>query len=396
MRTLWRRIYGGGETCGYMGLFCGTRPAPGSGELLDPRSAYFEYPHRIREAEAWCTRRSAEGREAYFCAHLLTVRMRIKEYAAPVLALWADADGAASPTEIEVPSPTAVVESSPGRRHLFWRLRYPIPPYEAEALNRRLSYAIGADRSGWKLGQLLRPPGTRNHKYEVASAVKLLEIADDRYHPREIEMSLPQETTPRLALRSPRPESQHPAPDLGRLSGRMRALISYGNRGEYPSRSEADFAACLAMLIAGYSANDVWTVMADPAHGISEKHLEKGRHGEAYLSLTIGKASALTGRAARARASLTHFRPSPPGPRKEKAGLSRVSALENTEPVDANAVREAPEISAAVCWGAERKPKEERRIVPCWVRRRYIIECRAICFVHTTGWSRTPNSTVRA
>lgn len=297
MRTLWWTIYGGGGTCGYMGLFCGTRRAPGSGKLFDPRSAYFEYPRRIREAEAWCMRRSAEGREAYFCAHLLTARRRINEYAAPVLALWADADGAFPPAGIEVPPPTAVVESSPGRRHLFWRLRYPIPPYEAEALNRRLSYAIGADRSGWKLGQLLRPPGTRNHKYEVAPTVKLLEIADDRYHPREIEMSLPQETTPRPALRSPQPAG-HLTPDLERLSGRMRALIFQGNRGEYPSRSEADFAACLAMFTAGYSANDVWTVMADPAHGISEKYLEKGRHGEAYLSLTIGKARALAGRAA--------------------------------------------------------------------------------------------------
>ncbi|WP_228281736.1 hypothetical protein [Rubrobacter marinus] len=61
----------------------------------------------------------------------------------------------------------------------------------------------------------------------------------------------------------------------------------------YPSRSEADFAACLAMFAAGFSEADAWAVMTDPAQGISEKYLEKGRHGDAYLSLTIGKARAL-------------------------------------------------------------------------------------------------------
>lgn len=113
MRTLWRSLYGGDEVGGYVGLFCGVRPSPGDGKLLDPRSAYFEYPGRDEEAEAWCLARSAEGREAYFCAHLLTAARRIKRNAAPVLSLWADADGFSPSVENEVPPPTAVVESSP-------------------------------------------------------------------------------------------------------------------------------------------------------------------------------------------------------------------------------------------------------------------------------------------
>lgn len=296
MRTLWRSLYGGGDTSGYVGLFCGVRPVPGSGKLLDPRSAYFEYPWRLREAEAWYLARSAEGREAYFCAHLLTARKRAKEHAAPVLALWADADRSYPPVGTRVPPPTAVVESSPGRRHLFWRLSRPLPPSEAETLNRRLSHAVGADRSGWDLGQLLRPPGTRNRKYRPAPWVRLLELTVDRYHPRELELALPEVEAPELALRSRRPAGSCPTPDLSRLSGRTRALVSRGNRGAgspYPSRSEADFAACLAMSAAGYSEAETWAVMTDPAYGISEKYLEKGRHGDAYLSLTVGKARAL-------------------------------------------------------------------------------------------------------
>ena len=54
-----------------------------------------------------------------------------------------------------------------------------------------------------------------------------------------------------------------------------------------------DFTACLARSTAGCSEAEVWAVMTDPAHGISEKYLEKGRHGDAYFSLTAGKARAL-------------------------------------------------------------------------------------------------------
>jgi hypothetical protein len=44
------------------------------------------------------------------------------------------------------------------------------------------------------------------------------------------------------------------------------------------------------MFGAGYAEAEAWALMTDPANGISEKFLEKGRHGEAYLGLTIGKA----------------------------------------------------------------------------------------------------------
>jgi len=89
-----------------------------------------------------------------------------------------------------------VVETSPGRRHLFWRLGHPLPAGAAEALNRRFTYAAGADRSGWELGQLLRPPGTRNFKYRTAAAVRLLELTDVPYHPRELELAPPKAEVP--------------------------------------------------------------------------------------------------------------------------------------------------------------------------------------------------------
>ena len=163
-------------------------------------------------------------------------------------------------------------------------------------MNRRLALAMGGDKAGWDLTQLLRPPGTRNYKYTDAPPVRLLELKDERYDPRELDRLLPslsQEESERVARRSPRPKNLGPAPNLLRLSQKMQDLIRYGNRGEYESRSEADMAACVAMFGAGYGLDEVWAAMTDPTNGISEKFVEKGRRGEQYLELTISKAQSV-------------------------------------------------------------------------------------------------------
>lgn len=161
-------------------------------------------------------------------------------------------------------------------------------------MNRRLASAMGGDRSGWDLTQLLRPPGTPNFKYAGAPLVRILELEDACYEPAELEGLLPPlpPEEPREATRSPRPEQVGPDPDLSLLSWRMQDLIRHGNRGEYESRSEADMAACVAMFGAGFSEADVWAAMTEPTNGVSGKFFEKGRDGERYLSLTIGKAQA--------------------------------------------------------------------------------------------------------
>jgi hypothetical protein len=175
-----------------------------------------------------------------------------------------------------------------------------VKPEEGEDLNRRLAYAMGADLSGWDLTQLLRVPGTRNRKYPDAPLVELAYLSADSHDPADLTSSLPelQNTRRPGATRSSRPRVVAGCLDLSRLSERTRELVIFGDReGRYASRSEADFAACLGMFTAGFEEAEVWAAMTDPTHGISEKFLEKGRGGERYLSLTIGKA------AAKARAS---------------------------------------------------------------------------------------------
>lgn len=295
--VLWHILYGAQR--GLLGLHSALRPAPGVKRLSSHRSRFFDYPNHAKAAEAWCLENSDEGLEAYFCAHLLLGKRRIKANAAPVVALWADADGLTVPPASVSPEPTAIVESSPGRAHLFWRLTRPIEPSRAEQLNRRLLAAVGADRSGWDLSQLLRPPGTRNRKYEDAPTVRLLELDEGvQYHPRELELALPSLEVPELS--APPPSREDPGGtyqtgpvDLSRLSGRMRNLIAAGNTAAgkpYPTRSHADFAVAIAMFGAEFEEREVWAVLSDPSNGISERYRDRGPHGYDYLFRTIDKA----------------------------------------------------------------------------------------------------------
>jgi hypothetical protein len=290
MRTLWEHAFG--ELEGILALFSGVRSGAGNKVLQDTRTVYVGYPRNAISGEKICASWSAEGRETYFCAHLLTAGRRVKANAAPLLSLYVDGDGAKITAGL--PRPSAVVESSPGREQFYFRLTEPVSPQIGECLNRRLAFAMGADDSGWDLTQLLRPPGTRNYKYLDAPPVRLVAVDDLRYDPDELDRILPRDPDVRAktAHHASRPAGIGQVPDLSRLSSRIRELVLYGNRGEYGSRSNADMAVCIAMFGSGYTEADVWAVMTEPTNGISEKFIEKGRDGERYLALTIGKAAA--------------------------------------------------------------------------------------------------------
>jgi hypothetical protein len=175
---------------GFVATFSGSRAAVGEKALDAPRSAYFRYPKESTRALDWIRSEDAGGVETYFCAHLLTGRRRVKTNAAPLTTLYVDGDGAEPGPE--TPMPTAVVESSPGREHYYWRLTRPVAPEVGESLNRRLALEMGGDRSGWDLTQLLRSPGTRNRKYPDSPLVTLRELHPDAAHdPDELDRMLP-------------------------------------------------------------------------------------------------------------------------------------------------------------------------------------------------------------
>jgi len=208
--VLWGAVYGEGP--GYVALFSGRRPTPAT-RLEAPREAYFRWPHERLAALGWAHEQTGEGREVYHCAHLVGARRRRAADALPLYALYADLDAGLPPAPCVAPG--ILVASSPGRYQAYVRLDRPVPPARGADLNRRLARALGADPSGWDLSQLLRVPGSVNHKYAGAPPVRLVEVTGRAYAPAWLERVLPPLPPPapaRSAVAPPLPE--RPAPPL--------------------------------------------------------------------------------------------------------------------------------------------------------------------------------------
>lgn len=128
-----------------------------------------------------------KDKDLWFCPHGFSKARRLKPYAMMGNLLWADLDEA-NPREISI-KPTIAIESSPGRFVGLWVMKGEID----ETLNRRLTYAVGADRSGWDLTQVLRIPGSTNYKYQSMPRVKTLWIDGPEYSVKQLEKDLPED-----------------------------------------------------------------------------------------------------------------------------------------------------------------------------------------------------------
>jgi archaellum biogenesis ATPase FlaH len=129
-------------------------------------------------------------RDIYFCPSGFSKAQRRKEFVMLPNLLWADLDEA-NPREILI-RPTIAIESSPGRFVGLWVIDKPMN----DQINRRLTYAVGADKSGWDLTQVLRVPGTNNYKYASVPRVKMLWSDGENHSLSEIERRLPKKELP--------------------------------------------------------------------------------------------------------------------------------------------------------------------------------------------------------
>jgi len=189
-RDWWNHLYG--DQTGLLCLFSAERV---DGQLEGQQQVFMPYPAEVDRAEAWVTDENDHGREVYQCAHLLTRPVRNKAAATPVGTCWVDADGAQPPDDLP---PSVVLRTSRGREQLAYQLTHAVSPEVAESLNRRLALHIGADPSGYDLTQLLRVPGTTNHKYPDRPVVTLSYIDDTRrYDPDDLDRRLPPLPAPR-------------------------------------------------------------------------------------------------------------------------------------------------------------------------------------------------------
>jgi len=144
-----------------------------------------------------------QGGDIYWCPNIFTTQRRVRDGVTEGRFLYADLD-AVDPREID-PSlkPTVAWKSSHNRFQALWKLEESLPADRLEELNRRLSYALGADKSGWDLTQYLRVPGTLNYKYNPPQQGELLWTAGPIYQTGMLETLVPSVTETANAAKAP-------------------------------------------------------------------------------------------------------------------------------------------------------------------------------------------------
>lgn len=125
--------------------------------------------------------------DVYFCPTVFSGPRRLADLALPSVWLHADLDEVDPVTEVdEVLAASTAWQTSRGRYQCMWRMTRPVSPKAHRALNRRLTYATGADKGGWSITKALRVPGTRNYKRSRPELVTLLWEDQQHYLPRVV------------------------------------------------------------------------------------------------------------------------------------------------------------------------------------------------------------------
>jgi len=151
-------------------------PEKESGDSGYWRDLSFKWPEEKDRVSKILDKAITSKNDVYWAPAVFEGPKRDKNTAMKLDSLWADLDECNPKTLPEDYPPAAVWQTSPGRWQALWKLPEPIDAKVQQELNRNLTYLVGADKGGWDLTQVLRIPGTRNHKYEDMVSVELQKL----------------------------------------------------------------------------------------------------------------------------------------------------------------------------------------------------------------------------
>jgi AAA domain len=164
------KIFGQQEGYVYVALFKNGKPIQGGRQFV-------KWPEK-RKSLANLARHSEKG-DLYFCPAVFSEARATRQAAIGSLVAWVDVDQAAvSPAQ----SPSAgllVASGTPGHVHAYWPSDALLTPRQVEGWNYWAALKYGADMGGWDITQLLRVPGTLNHKTNPPTKVELVHFSDE-------------------------------------------------------------------------------------------------------------------------------------------------------------------------------------------------------------------------
>src|SRR5271168_2020 len=99
-------------------------------------------------------------------------------------------------TSGDVPPPNFVLDTSPGKHQVVWRVEG-FDTSQAESLLRALASQYGGDPAATDISRLLRLPGFTNRKYNEAFVVRVHHETDAQYHGQDFHLQEDSPDSPR-------------------------------------------------------------------------------------------------------------------------------------------------------------------------------------------------------
>jgi len=133
---------------------------------------FFQWPEQKKELLAFIETSKHDG-DVYISPSIFKEKSSKKSSVKATNVAWVEFDGNISEFK-DIPEPSVIVQSSTkDHLHCYWKI--PVATGDAvEEINRRLTYYLGADSSGWDANQVLRPPNTLNWKGIASKPVTLV------------------------------------------------------------------------------------------------------------------------------------------------------------------------------------------------------------------------------
>ncbi len=88
----------------------------------------------------------------------------------------------------DVPKPNFVLDTSPGKHQVVWKVEG-ATPQEAEDLQQRMAHEFGADIAATDASRVLRLPGFANRKYDAEFVVRATKQSDKTYNLRDFKVA---------------------------------------------------------------------------------------------------------------------------------------------------------------------------------------------------------------
>jgi hypothetical protein len=223
------------------------------------------------EFQAWLAFKNAEGFDIYIGMNTLKVGAysRTKQDIETIRHLYADLDyeGPRALAAIEdselVPKPNFVLETSPGKYQVVWKVEG-IKPEEAENFQQAVAYEFGADPAATDSARVLRLPGFANKKYDEDFTVTARQQTNQMYHAWDFKLR-----TPPVEAKRQIDQTRH----------------SHSKKADHTSQSERDWAYAKRALARGDDPQEIIRRIAD--YRADEKD-----DPEYYARHTVAKAQA--------------------------------------------------------------------------------------------------------